>query len=100
MKPVSKTIFVKDAKNIILNDEFISVRNADKLTETVSFHDVLDMSSLDIAALLIGLEQIYNVGLQWATDPVDSINDVYVLYLKSLQKFNQQKRVHPIIKQR
>ena len=90
MNTVSKAQFVNDAKNVILHNEFISVRNADKLTERTSFRDVLDMTSLDIATLIIALEEKYHVDMQWAMDGIDNIDDVYALFLRNFQKTTQR----------
>lgn len=86
----SKPEFVKTAKDILLHNEFIFLRNADKLTEQSSFNDVHDITSLDIAALIGDLEEKYHVDMEWVLlIGIDSIDDVYNVFIQSIYRMRQ-----------
>ena len=86
----SKEHFVDTAKDILQNDKFIGIRKASTLEANSSFREVLDISSLEIAELVIALEEKYNVKMEWAdTNNIDSINDLYDIFVKSIQKMRK-----------
>lgn len=101
IKHFSKDEFVNVAKDIMRNDTFISIRNADQLSENASFRDTLDVTSLDIAELIISLEEKYHVNMDWATtNNIDCINDVYDVFIKSIKMARQSKIAMSYSKQR
>lgn len=85
IKTFSKPYFIEVAMDIIKHDEFICARNTDKLTVDTSFRNVLDITSLDIAELVISIEQKFNVDMaETPTEKIDCINDLYIEFLKSV----------------
>ena len=79
--------FENVSKDILLHNKFISVRNSDKIDKDVSFHDVLDLTSLDIAEFVLELEEKYNVDMDFApTGEIDSIRDVYKWFVMALNR--------------
>lgn len=90
IKTFSKTYFIEVAMDIIKHDEFICAHNTDKLTADTSFRDVLDITSFDIAELVVSIEQKFNVDMaETLTEKVDSIDDLYVEFLKAV---NQKRK--------
>lgn len=83
----SPTEFENVAKDILKNDRFIGIKKADILDFNSSFRDVLDISSIEIAELIVALEQKYNVDMEWIpTNKVDSLSDLYKSFVVSLAK--------------
>ena len=84
---ISKDEFIDVAKSIIKGDKFIGGRNLDKLEADTSFREVLDITSLDIAELVISLEEKYRVDMDWAnTNAIDNLNDIYTVFSTSIKK--------------
>ena len=62
-----------------------TIKDSEKIEPDASFREKFDMSSLDIAELVIGLEEKYNIKtLEERTSSIDSIDDVRKLFFKSL----------------
>ena len=95
----SETAFYDSVKEILIKDSLISdrstktaIKNPDAIKTDVSLRENYDFSSLDIAELVIALEQKYGVNMGWAEpNRIDSLNDIYKLFLKSMQKTRKQK---------
>ena len=97
IKTFSKPEFVNVVKDILQHGEWFGLRNADKLTEQSSFRDVLDITSLDIAELMVEIEEKYNVNMEFAeTGEIDSINDVYRTFIQSINNMRKQKITTPV----
>ncbi len=87
IKHFSKEEIIAVAKDIIKNDTFIGIPDADKLSPNASLRETLDFTSLDIAELLVALEEKYNVNMEWAdTGNIDTLNDVYDAFITSIGK--------------
>ena len=100
IKNFSKSEFINVVKHILQHDVWINIRNADKMTAESSFREVLDMTSLDIAELIVQLEEKYHVDMEWAeTEKIDSIEDVYKTFVQSIFKMRQPKTT-TIVKQK
>ena len=97
IKNFSKAHFIETATDIIKHNNFMFVRNIDKLKADTSFREVLDITSLDIAELIIAIAEKNNINMNdVATEKVDSINDLYNEFLKCVYKTREsvvQKRV-------
>lgn len=86
----SKTQFIKDVKEIIKSEWIL--RNMDSLTPETSFREELDLTSLDIAEILVALEKKYNVDLSLAhTGVIDNINDLFATFNKIVSKNREQQ---------
>jgi acyl carrier protein len=96
----SKENFIDTAKDILQTGQFFGFRKAAVLEADSSFREVLDITSLDIAELIVAIEERYHVNMDWAdTNKVDSLNDVYNVFTESLSKTRQsfkQKREQKI----
>ena len=92
----SKENFIDTAKDILQTGQFLGFRKAAVLEADSSFREVLDTTSLDVAELIVAIEERYHVNMYWAdTKKVDSLNDVYNVFTESLSKMRQsfkQKR--------
>ena len=97
IKTFSLTEFSNVVKDILKNGTFFHIDNTDKINEESSFREVLDITSLEIAELMIALEEKYHVDMEWAqTGLIDSINDVYKAFNESIYRqrkafINKQK---------
>ena len=88
----SLTDFTDVAKDILKNNKFLGIHDADKLDANSSFREVLDITSLEIAELIVAIEEKYHVNMEWAnTGEIDSIKDVYLAFIKTLAKMRTPK---------
>lgn len=86
----SKEYFVDTAKDILQHDTFIGIRKANVLEASSSLRETLDISSLEIAELIVALEEKYNVKMEWAdTNNIDSLNDLYEVFIKSIKNMRK-----------
>ena len=93
----SPTEFENVAKDILKNDRFIGIKKADILNFDSSFRDVLDISSIEIAELIVALEQKYNIDMEWVpTNKVDSLNDIYKCFIASIAKKRKNNAIKHI----
>lgn len=97
IKQFSLQDFTDVAKDILKNSKFLGIRNADKIDADSSFRQVLDITSLDIAELIIAIEEKYHVDMEWAnTGEIDSIKDIYDVFVKSIALMRKQKNIIPV----
>lgn len=91
IKTFYKPEFESVIKAIFKNGKWFGLNNADKINTDSSFREVLDLTSLDVAELLVELEEMYNVDMEWAdTNTVDSINDVYNTFNQSINQMRHK----------
>ena len=82
IKEISKTWFLGEAKEILRQNSI----TRDIITWKKSLREDLDLTSIDIAELLIGLEERFNVKLDWVDmNNINNMRDVYNAFNKSLQ---------------
>ena len=82
IKTISKAWFLEEAKEILRQNSV--ARNL--ITWKKSFREDLDLTSIDIAEMLIGLEERFNVKLDWVDmNNINNMRDVYNAFNKSLQ---------------
>jgi acyl carrier protein len=85
IKHFSKEEIINVAKDILKNDTFLGFRTADKLTPESSLRETLDVTSLEIAELIISLEERYHINMEWAeTGKIDSLNDIYNAFITTI----------------
>ena len=83
----SKIEFITVVKNILKNETFFRFNDADTLKTDSSLREKLDISSLEIAELIIALEEKYHVDMEWAqTGLIDSIDDIYKAFNESIYR--------------
>jgi acyl carrier protein len=87
IKHFSKEEIINVAKDILKNNTFIGVPNTDKLLPDTSLRETLDISSLEIAELIVALEEKYHVNMEWTeTARIDTLNDIYNAFVISIAK--------------
>ena len=87
IKHFSKEEIINVAKDILKNDTFIGIHNTDKISPDTSLRDTFDISSLEIAELIVALEEKYHINMEWAeTNQIDTLNDVYNAFVISIAK--------------
>ena len=97
IKTFYKPEFESVIKAIFKNGKWFGLNNAEKINAGSSFREVLDLTSLDVAELIVELEEMYNVNMEWAdTNTVDSINDVYSTFVQSINNMRKQKITTPV----
>ncbi len=87
IKKFSKPEIIDVAKDILQHGKWLGFQKAGLLTENDSFREALNLSSLDIAELIVELEERYNVHMEWAdTGEIDSLNDVYNTFVSAITR--------------
>ena len=97
IKHFSLSDFTDVAKDILKNNKFLGIPEADKLDANSSFREVLDITSLEIAELMVEIEARYHVNMEWAeTSGIDNIKDVYDVFVKSIAIMRKPKIATPV----
>lgn len=88
IKRLSETGFMEVAESILRQ---VAVMKKDTMITTkTSFREDLNMTSLDIAELIIGLEAAYNVKLDWVNmNNVNNLADIYRTFVNGIYKQRQ-----------
>lgn len=98
IKHFSKPEIIDVAKDILTHDKFIGTYKAEKLSPEDSFREVLDISSLEIAELLVKMEEKYHVHMEWAdTGKIDSLNDIYNTFVSAITRTRRTSMTLKII---
>ena len=92
MTMINKPEFMEVVKEIIF-DECV-LKHKEYLTETSSFKYDHDLSSIDVAHIIIAIEEKYNVDMEFVqTGLVDSLQDVYTYFVQAIEKKRQKARI-------
>ena len=86
IKTLSETGFIETAEPILR--QVIIVKKDTIITKKTSFREELNMTSLEIAELIIGLEAEYNVKLgDWVNmNNVYNLSDIYETFLNGIYR--------------
>lgn len=94
IKNFSEDEFITVVKDMLKSGALSHTKTIDTIIDEIdkksSFREVLDISSLEIAELMINLEEKYNIDMEWVqTGQIDCIFDVYKAFIASIYKKRQ-----------